>query len=137
MKIKITVSIIFIFLSASVFAQDFANKHKKYIGHIYRESEYQHVWCSLHNGIEEYKNKDFTRVDCLTKTHAVEFDFANKWAESVGQALYYGLMTGKRAKVVLILENPQKQIIYYYRVKKLSQKYDFDVDFVTDEILEK
>ena len=35
------------------------------------------------------------------------------------------------------MKNPQKQIIYYYRVKKLSQKYDFDVDFVTDEILEK
>ena len=25
----------------------------------------------------EYKNPDKTRVDCLTETHAVEFDFAN------------------------------------------------------------
>lgn len=32
----------------------------------------------------EYKNHDKTRVDCLTETHAVEFDFAKKWAESSG-----------------------------------------------------
>ena len=73
-------------------------------GHKHSEAAYQEVWCKAHNGIMEYKNRDYTRVDCLTKDNAVEFDFAKKWAESVGQALHYQLMTGKRAKVVLILE---------------------------------
>ena len=84
----------FILISTPVFA------------HEHNEASYQHAWCKLYNGIEEYENKDFTRVDCLTKINAVEFDFANKWAESIGQALHYQYMTGRKGKVVLILENP-------------------------------
>ena len=63
----------------------------------------------------EYENSDYTRVDCLTKKHAVEFDFANKWTESIGQALHYGLMTGKKPMVILILDCPEKQMVYYNR----------------------
>ncbi|MBR1942494.1 hypothetical protein IJ843_02020 [bacterium] len=44
-------------------------------------------------------------------------------------------MTGKMAKVVLILENPQKQMIYFYRVKKIGEKYNFNVEYITPEIL--
>lgn len=43
----------------------------------------------------EYRLSDNTRVDCMTDTLAVEFDFANKWAECIGQALYYGKQTKK------------------------------------------
>ena len=100
----------------------------------YNEVDYQKSWCDLHNGIIEYQNQDFTRVDCLTSTHAVEFDFAKKWAESIGQALHYGLMTGKKPMVVLILNNPQKQMCYYYRVKNIAKQYKFDVEYVTNEI---
>lgn len=107
----------------------------KFVKHQHNEASYQNAWCSANGGVTEYKNKDFTRVDCLTATNAVEFDFANKWAESIGQALHYQLMTGKRAKVVLILEDPQKQMVYYKRVKALAQKYNFDVEYVTTAIL--
>jgi hypothetical protein len=47
---------------------------------------------------------DGSRYDCLTDTHAVEFDFAPKWAEAIGQALNYAAQTGKRPGIVLILE---------------------------------
>ena len=57
--------------------------------HEYNEHYYQNIWCREHNGITEYILADKTRVDCLTKDMAVEFDFASKWAESVGQSLYY------------------------------------------------
>jgi hypothetical protein len=107
----------------------------KYAHHAHNESSYQHAWCSAHNGIEEYENSDKTRVDCLTATHAVEFDFANKWAESIGQAEHYALMTGKRGMVVLILENPKKEKVYFNRVKKLSKIHNFDVEYVTPIIL--
>ena len=103
--------------------------------HEHSEASYQHVWCKMHNGIEEYENKDYTRVDCLTKTNAVEFDFANKWAESIGQALHYQYMTGRRAKVVLILENPQKERCYFKRVENLSKIHNFDAEYVTKDIL--
>ncbi len=80
-------------------------------------------------------NSDYTRVDCLTDVHAVEFDFANKWAESVGQALHYQLMTGKKDMVVLILEDSKKEMVYYNRVKKLGSIHGFDVAYITPEIL--
>jgi len=72
---------------------------------IHKEIYYQKGWCEAHEGIMEYVLKDLSRVDCLTKTHAIEFDFASKWAESIGQALLYGVMTGRQAGIVIIVEN--------------------------------
>lgn len=122
-------------LSANAFQYGYAPNGFKYVIHQHSESSYQHAWCSAHKGIEEYENQDKTRVDCLTEYHAVEFDFANKWAESIGQALHYQLMTGKKAMVVLILEEPEKEMVYFNRVKKLGKIHGFDVEYVTNDIL--
>ena len=136
---KIVILILIAFLIAPAFAGTFdygyTSNGYKYVKHKHSEASYQHAWCSMHNGIEEYENKDKTRVDCLTTTHAVEFDFANKWAESIGQALHYQRMTGKRAKVVLILEKPKQQMVYFTRVQELGKIHNFDVEFVTPAIL--
>jgi len=171
-KIIITFCILLCFhnsVKASAFEYGYTSDGFKYVIHKHNESSYQHAWCSEHNGIEEYENSDFTRVDCLTDTHAIEFDFANKLAESIGQALHYSFMTanfrttfmpdseqiehtvpkvqmrnsvsvekiqdGKRAKVVLILENPEKQMCYFERVQNLGKIHNFDVEYVTPEIL--
>ena len=106
-----------------------------HVHHQHNEASYQKAWCSANAGIEEYENKDKTRVDCLTATHAVEFDFANKWAESLGQAMHYGYMTGKKPKVVLILDNPKAQMVYFRRIQRLGKKYDIETEYVTDDIL--
>ena len=121
---------------AGTFDYGYTSTGFKYVKHKHSEASYQRAWCSMHQGIEEFENKDKTRVDCLTSTHAVEFDFANKWAESIGQALHYQRMTGKRAKVVLILEKPKKQMVYYWRVFELGKLHDFDVEYVTPAILQ-
>ena len=123
------------FVSANAFEYGYTSTGYKYVIHKHSESSYQHAWCSAHKGIEEYENKDFTRVDCLTEQNAVEFDFANKWAESIGQALHYAYMTCKKGKVVLILENPKKEMVYFKRVKKLGKIHGFDVEYVTMDIL--
>ena len=125
--------LIFLILLAGIINQN--EVYSTSYSHQHRESSYQRAWAEQNNGICEYKNDDGTRVDCLTDTHAIEFDFANKWAESIGQALYYKYKTGKRAKVILILEHPETQMVYYQRVKALSKIYDFDVDYVTTDIL--
>ncbi len=52
---------------------------------------------------------DHTRVDCLTKSYAIEVDFAKKWAESIGQALYYGIKTSKKPGILIIIENPHER----------------------------
>ena len=136
-KFIILISALFIAVPtfASTFDYGYTSTGFKYVKHKHSEASYQHAWCSMHNGVEEYENKDKTRVDCLTATHAVEFDFANKWAESIGQALHYQRMTGKRAKVVLILEKPKKQMVYFTRVQELGKIHNFDVEFVTPAIL--
>lgn len=95
---------------------------KCYAAKLYNEAYYQNLWCSRWNGISEYKLPDYTRVDCLTKNYAVEFDFAKKWAEAVGQSLHYGMMTGKKPAIILIIERP-KDFVYYNRLKPLCAKY--------------
>ena len=83
------------------------------------ESYYVNQWCTSDFGRKEAILWDMTRVDCLTKDYAIEFDFAKKWAESIGQALYYSKMTGKAPAVVLILTSPND---YHYvkRVERLN-----------------
>ena len=131
----LTVFLITITANADTFDYGYTSNGFKYVKHKHSESSYQHAWCSINKGIEEFENKDKTRVDCLTETHAVEFDFANKWAESIGQALHYQKMTGKRAKVILILEKPKQQMVYFTRVLELGKIHDFDVEYVTPDIL--
>lgn len=113
------------------------SKNWKYVYHKHNESSYQHAYCSKVGGIEEYLLPDKTRVDCLTETHAIEFDFANKKYEAVGQALHYAIMTGKKPGIVLILDKDyfDKQIYYYNRLVKIGEIYDIKVDYVTEDIL--
>lgn len=66
------------------------------------ESWYQDQYCT---GKKEVVQDDKTRIDCLTSHYAIEYDFANKWAEGIGQALHYGRMTGKQPGLVLIVES--------------------------------
>lgn len=70
------------------------------------ERHYQRIWCDDQGGVMEYRLDDGSRIDCLTDSHAVEFDFARKWSQSVGQALYYGQRSGRQPAVVLIMEGP-------------------------------
>jgi hypothetical protein len=57
------------------------------------EKWYQKWWCEAQNGQVEVVLPDGTRCDCLTDTHAVEFDFGRNWAEAIGQSAYYSLQT--------------------------------------------
>ena len=94
---------------------------------LHYEKYYQERWCKANNGQVEVVLPDRTRCDCLTDTHAIEFDFGNKWAESIGQALYYSIQTGKRAGVVLILEK-QSDYKYWIRLNTIIDHYHLPID---------
>lgn len=72
----------------------------------FKEKDYVDAYCT---GEKEYVLSDRTRVDCLTDEYAIEFDYAKKWAEGVGQSLYYSSMTGKKPAVALILKTPEDE----------------------------
>jgi len=78
----------------------------------------------------EYVLADRTRVDCLTATHAIEYDWGKKWAESLGQALFYSAMTGKKAGIVLIV-NPRTKERFLKRLNKAISDNNLDVDVWT------
>lgn len=94
---------------------------------LHPEKWYQDKWCKKHEGQIEVVLPDRTRCDCLTGTHAIEFDFGNKWAEAIGQALHYGLQTGKRPGIVLILEYP-KDRKYWIRLNTIIEHYKLPID---------
>jgi hypothetical protein len=70
---------------------------------------------------------DGTRCDCVTETHAIEFDFGDNWAEAVGQSAYYAIQTGKKAGVVLILETT-KDSKYWIRLNTTIEHFDLQID---------
>ena len=62
--------------------------------------------------------QDSTRVDCLTDEYAIEYDWAHKWAEAVGQSLHYARMTGKKPGIVLIMKPGDEK--YLERLKPIA-----------------
>ncbi|WP_157825864.1 hypothetical protein [Colwellia sp. Bg11-28] len=53
-----------------------------------------------------------------------------KWAESLGQALFYSAMTGKKAGIVLIV-NPRTKDRFLKRLNKAIADNNLDVDVWT------
>ena len=86
------------------------------------ESEYQKRYCKSLNGKTEYTLYDQKRIDCLTEGMAIEFDFAPKVYECIGQALYYGAETNKKPYCVLILED-SKDYKYLKIIETIRNKY--------------
>ena len=84
-----------------------------------KEAYYVSQWCRDDFGKREFVLWDGTRVDCLAKDYAIEFDFAKKWAESIGQSLYYAKLTHKKPAVVLILTSIE-DYKYVKRIERLE-----------------
>jgi len=56
------------------------------------------------------------RIDCLTDTHAIEYEFANKWKDAISQSRWYALQAGKKAGIVMILrKESDKKYLEYLR----------------------
>lgn len=91
----------------------------------HNEKYYQTILCNELDGKMEVVLEDRTRVDCLTDEYAIEVDFAKKWAESIGQSLYYAEMTGKKPSIGLILGSHDNR--YLSRLELIADKYDIKI----------
>ena len=70
---------------------------------------------------------DGTRCYILTDTHAIEVDFADKWAEAIGQSLNYAMQTGKKAGIVLVLKDKGDEK-HLDRLRKMAIHYSMDIE---------
>lgn len=66
---------------------------------------------------------DGTRVDILTDSTAWEVEWPAKWAESIGQALYYAEVSGKQPGIVLLVTDLERERRYVYRCQTVCAKY--------------
>ncbi len=93
----------------------------------HNEKYYQTKLCNHLGGVMEQSLLDRTRIDCLTDEYAIEVDFAKKWAESVGQSLYYAEMTGKKPAVGFIVRDTKQDNRHMKRLKVLADKYGIKI----------
>lgn len=87
------------------------------------ESDYVRVTCE---GQVETVLPDRTRVDCLLDFHAIEYDWAYKWYEAVGQSLHYAMHTGRRAGIVLIIKD-EDDLKYVTRAQRAILHYNLPI----------
>jgi len=93
----------------------------------HNEKYYQTKLCNELGGVMEQSLLDRTRVDCLTDEYAIEVDFAKKWAESVGQSLYYAEMTEKKPGVGFIVRDSKQDKRHLKRLNVLADKYGIKI----------
>lgn len=97
-----------------------------YATHVHHEAWYQEQWCAG-RGETEHVLPDRTRVDCLTPTHAIEFDWGKKWNEAIGQSLWYALNTNRRAGIVLIMHE-SSDYKYWIRLNTSIEHFKLPID---------
>ena len=98
--------------------------------HQHPEKYYQEIWCNQNNGKTEVIMENGTRCDCLTSSHSIEFDFAHKWAEAIGQSLCYGMETKKMPGIVIIMESPE-DVKYVKRTYNIIKTYNLPIQVWT------
>ena len=82
---------------------------------------------SRYNGAVEHRLWDGTRVDILTETHAIEADWPEKWAEAVGQSMYYAIVTGKKPGIMLLVRDFKAEDRFLYRCQVVCQALSIDL----------
>ena len=91
------------------------------------EAHYQEIAAKKYSGQTEVTVPDGTRCDIVTETHAIEVDFADKWAEAIGQSLNYSFQLNKKAGILLILEKPDDER-HLLRVQSIIKHFKLTID---------
>ncbi len=84
-----------------------------------------------YNAEREVRLQDGSRVDLLTDSHAIEVDWARKWAEGIGQASFYAEMTGKQPAVLLLFDGSERDQRYLWRARVAAARNGIRI-FVED-----
>jgi hypothetical protein len=75
----------------------------------------------------EVRLPDGTRCDLVNEDYAIEVEWPVKWAESIGQSLYYASVLQKKPAVVYLVSDPPKDAPYIRRARVVCEKYKIAV----------
>jgi hypothetical protein len=101
--------------------------------HTWNEVKWSAHICKTHFGQEpvngttvEVQTPDGARADIVTKEFVYEVDWckSGKWAEAIGQSLYYAAALNKKPGIVLLMKDADKERKYYLRALAVCNKYD-------------
>ena len=92
-----------------------------------RETDVVKQIASRYNARVEVRLWDATRVDMLSDDTAWEVDWSHKWAEGIGQALYYAAVTRKRPGLVLLVRDMDRDRRYVYRAQTVCAKHGIEL----------
>ena len=84
------------------------------------------AWCLSNNGIDEFRTKYGTYVDCLTDKYAVESEFDYNWKESIGQSLHYAEATGRKA-AILFIHRKDSNKNYLLELENVIEAYNLPI----------
>ncbi|MHC4620865.1 MAG: hypothetical protein ACYTEQ_24220 [Planctomycetota bacterium] len=73
---------------------------------------------------------DRTRVDILTNRWACEVDWAHKWAEAVGQAIWYSINTSRKPYIILLCKDMDYDARAIYRCRAVCERLKIKMDLV-------
>lgn len=99
-----------------------------------REHFYQEYFAKSLNCKFEVTLPDNSRVDILCDSYSIEVDFANKWAEAVGQSLFYARQCSRSAGILLI-KSKRQDSIYISRLYSISQPLNIKVWIINAQTL--
>lgn len=70
------------------------------------------------------------RADCTDATHVIEIDRSSKWAEALGQSLYYGEQTGLKPRIVLFCDTMNETVClgHRFRLEGTIAKYNLPIE---------
>lgn len=99
------------------------------------EDDYVRAWCpGNQDETVEHVLSDRTRIDCLAHDFlAIEFDWARKWYESMGQAMHYARMknrqhnTDKYQAVVALIVLKESDYKYVIRCLQTIAYYNLPI----------
>jgi hypothetical protein len=91
------------------------------------EKAFVQTWAAANKGKVNVRLADGTRCAVVTATHAVDFAFAAKWQDAVGQALYHASQLNKHPGIVLIMADA-KDAVYRQRLDATISVFNLPID---------
>jgi len=91
------------------------------------------AWIARERGAKaEHKTADGSRVDVLTDGVAYEVEYADKWQQAVGQALFYSAATGRAPGIILLIGKRSASLerVYYLRCLVVCHRHGIKLETV-------